>query len=370
MKSILKAMALIMCAVLLLSITGCNKQPEETTLIQQSTETSSTQQTESSATTTEDTEETEETDPVPQTTKPLVFSEGLNFEAIDKTTAKVTGLGTCTDMDIVIPEETPKGLTVVEIADKAFYESKITSVIIPESVTRIGNGAFRYCTDLESVKLYDRVSDIGTYAFSNCLNLTYFEMPGALTKISTGMFMGCLSLKSIAIPDSVTAIGSYAFRDCESLSHIDIPEGAETIGEAAFERCKSLVFVKVPESVTDLGYHAFASSGIESVQLACRGITPQSFYRCKKLRKIVIDPTVIRIECCAFSECESLTALIIPDTVEWIDIAAFSNCKALSTVVVPEYIVGSNKSEVFGGCSGIITINGKAPKDYFDNWVY
>ena len=79
---------------------------------------------------------------------------------------------------------------------------------------------------------------------------------------------------------------------------------------------------------------------------------------------------MIRIECSAFSSCESIIDLNIPDTVEWVDVGAFSNCTSLTTVTVPQEILGNNKSEVFGGCKGIISVNGKSPKEYFDNWIY
>ena len=373
MKIFARFTALILSVLMLANIAACSEKPAETSQSQTSAVTTETraqteQTTSAIASETSEDEETVPTFTIPEA--PGKNSEGLMFEAIDKTTAKVTGLGTCTDTKVVIPCETPEGLTVVQIADKAFIESNVTEVIVPETVTSIGNHAFRYCANLTSVRLTDHITSIGSFAFSNCLNLTYFVMPAGITKISNSMFMGDLSLKTIIIPDSVTDIGNFAFRDCQSLNAIDIPEGVTSIGEGAFERCKSLEFVKIPESVIYFGHHAFSSSGLVSLQLDCRLITAYAFYRCRKLEKVVFSDKVVRIECGAFSSCEAIVDLAIPDSVEWIDVGSFANCTSLTTVVVPQETVGNNKSEVFGGCKGVLSVNGKSPKEYFDNWVY
>ncbi len=95
---------------------------------------------------------------------------------------------------------------------------------IPDSVTSIGNYAFRNCTSLSSVTIGDSVTSIGTSAFEGCISLSSVTIGDSVTSIGTGAFEGCISLSSVTIPDSVTSIGHGAFFVCsnlESISFID-----------------------------------------------------------------------------------------------------------------------------------------------------
>ena len=96
----------------------------------------------------------------------------------------------------------------------SFRNQKIESYIIPDSVTKIRDSAFEYCSSLFNIVISDSVTAIGD-----------------------GAFWGCSSLSNIVIPDSVTAIGDYAFLDCSSLSNIVIPDSVIAIGDSAFWGC-------------------------------------------------------------------------------------------------------------------------------------
>ncbi|WP_147329718.1 leucine-rich repeat protein [Segatella copri] len=96
----------------------------------------------------------------------------------------------------------------------SFRNQKLTSYVIPASVTRIGEFAFSRCESLTEVVISDSVTSIGDHAFSLCRSLTEVVIPDSVTSIGDGAFSSCESLRSVVIPDSVTSIGDWAFSYC------------------------------------------------------------------------------------------------------------------------------------------------------------
>ena len=96
----------------------------------------------------------------------------------------------------------------------SFRNQKLTSYVIPASVTRIGEFAFSRCESLTEVVISDSVTSIGDHAFSRCHSLTEVVIPDSVTSIGDGAFSFCESLRNVVIPDSVTSIGDWAFSYC------------------------------------------------------------------------------------------------------------------------------------------------------------
>ena len=148
----------------------------------------------------------------------------------------------------------------------AFRDKNATSYVIPDSVTRIGDGAFEGCTSLKSLVTPDSVTSIGGSAFENCYSLSSVVLPDSVTSIGAWAFSSCSDLADIVIPDGVTSIGNYAFCGCESLTDIVIPDSVTSIGSSAFEGCISLSSVVIPASVTRIGNGAFnACSSLSNI---------------------------------------------------------------------------------------------------------
>ena len=91
---------------------------------------------------------------------------------------------------------------------------KIKKIIIEDGVTRIGDHAFEYCSDLTSITIPNSVTSIGDWAFSGCSGLTSVTIPNSVTSIGYAAFSGCSGLTSVTIPNSVTSIGYAAFQNC------------------------------------------------------------------------------------------------------------------------------------------------------------
>lgn len=112
-----------------------------------------------------------------------------------------------TEKDVVIPSELG-GYPVAEIGTSAFYSKSITSVVIPDTVRDIGNKAFQFCDDMESVTFGNSVETIGDYAFYECIKVKSLILPDSLTTIGRDALVCSSSLKYLFVPESVTSIGS------------------------------------------------------------------------------------------------------------------------------------------------------------------
>ncbi|MDE6585127.1 MAG: leucine-rich repeat domain-containing protein [Clostridia bacterium] len=176
-------------------------------------------------------------------------TEGLEFTLSDDGTYySVTGIGTVTDTDIVIPS-TYNEKPVTAIGESAFVvfndgtpikNTNITSVVIPDSIISIDDGAFGLCTALTSITIPDSVVYIGDGAFAVCTALTILKIGNGVTTIGYAAFNNCIGLTSIILPNSVTSIGDAAFYYCSGLTNITIPDSVTSIGDDTFDGCSKL----------------------------------------------------------------------------------------------------------------------------------
>ncbi|MGN0824178.1 MAG: leucine-rich repeat protein [Candidatus Coproplasma sp.] len=292
---------------------------------------------------------------------PSVPSEGLAYTlSDDETYYSVTGIGTCTDTELVIPS-TYNDKPVKSIGKSAFSKcSSLTSVTIPDGVTSIGNYAFYNCSSLTSVTIPDSVTSIGTDAFivtayyndsNNWENGAlyigkhlikvdtsatgdYIIKDGTLT-IACSAFQNCRSLTSIEIPDSVMSIGESAFVSCSNLKKTTIPDSVTSIGAGAFVECSSLVSVTIPDSVTSIGQGMFYDcSGLTSVTIGSgvTSISENAFHFCSSLTSVTIPDSVTSIGKSAFGSCSGLTSVTIGNGVTSIGWYAFQDCYRLIEV--------------------------------------
>lgn len=128
--------------------------------------------------------------------------------------------------DVTIPSRY-QGKPVTTIGHAAFFNSAVTSVTIPDSVTSISDEAFINCPKLTNISIPNSVTYIGFSAFSSCTSLKSITLPSSLSFISGALFLGCSQLTTIHIPVSVTSIGNNAFADCPSLMTVTYP-GSKT----------------------------------------------------------------------------------------------------------------------------------------------
>ena len=256
------------------------------------------------------------------------------------------------------------------------YCSGLTSITIPDSVTRIGNQAFQGCNGLTSVTIGNSVTSIGSEAFSYCRGLTSITIGNSVTSIGDRAFSGCSGLSSVKIPDSVTSIGLSAFQGCYKLvevinnSSLNIVKGSSGfggVGQYALNVKKGgaseivnkdgYLFYTYDNTNYLLGYVGsdtqltlpsyFNGQGYEIYVYAFNG--------CRGLTSVIIGNSVTSIGDSAFSGCSGLTSVIIGNSVTSIGDSAFSGCSGLTSVTIPDSVT-SIGSRAFYNCSGLTSV--------------
>ena len=173
---------------------------------------------------------------------------------VDKSTGGVTINKYLGDDSIVWIPEKISGYTVTAIGNQCFEKQSLKGVVIPESVTFVGNKAFQDCKNLTSVTFKGAPAKItvGNYAFRNCEKLKSINLPAAKI-IGDSAFDSCTSLEKFSIDFGTEEIGAYCFRNCTSLKEIEIPDSVNVIGQGAFsgEHPEGMVIYCVQGSAAD-----------------------------------------------------------------------------------------------------------------------
>ena len=294
----------------------------------------------------------------------------------------------------------------------------VTNLVIPDSITEIGNNAFTGC-NIARVTIPNSVTRIKDRAFSECTGLISVTIPNSTTTIEYGAFEGCSSLKSVTIPNSVTTIEERAFYNCSSLTSITIPNSVTTIGNSAFYGCSGLTSVTIPNSVkkieygafnnctnlktvinlsnltiskgsSDYGYVAYYADVVINAPCSIEGnyifsviggintlclylgnetsivlpgsyngksyvIGEYAFKGCTSLTSVTIPECVTNIGNYAFYGCTNLTSVTIPNSVTNIGNFAFYNCTNLASVTIPNNVTNIG-NYAFYNCKSITSI--------------
>ena len=296
-------------------------------------------------------------------------SEGLEYSLnSDGNGYTVTGIGTCTDKELIISSEY-NAKPVTRIGLEAFRVcTGLKSVIIPNSVTSIGDSAFYGCTGLKSVTIPDSVTSIGRSAFYGCTGLKSATIPNSVTSIGESAFEGYTGLTNVTIPNSVTSIGNYAFYNCTGLTSITIPDSVTSIGRSAFSGCTELKSVTIGKRVTSIGDYAFYNcTGLTTVNWNATACTSAGSYNnpifidCSNLATVNIGDNVKIIPSYAFEGCRGLTSITIPNSVTRIGESAFRSCTGLTNVTIPNSVTSIGE-KVFYNCRGLTNINFEGTK--------
>ena len=265
----------------------------------------------------------------------------------------------------------------------------MTSIIIPNTVTSIGNSAFRGCSGLKTIIIPNSVTSIGNYAFSGS-GLTSITLSNSLSSIGDGAFNEC-NFTTITIPKSVTSIGASPFSKCLSLKEIlveegntayssinsslfnkevtqiisvpcalrgsfEIPNTVMDIGDYTFSGSR-FTTITIPNSVSSIGKGAFENCNVTTITLpnGISVIKENTFEYCISLETINILGPVTSIGSYAFNRCRNLTSISLPNSLSVIENSAFSDCSNLTSINIPNAVT-SIGSMAFYGCRNLTSV--------------
>jgi len=326
--------------------------------------------------------------------------------SIWKCSNSITKVGTINEKKA--PEEVPEkvswnlkdnvltisGKGVMDSYDKAskqpWYKEKdkITSVVIEDGITEIGNFDFYGLTNLKNISIADSVKKIGDYAFKNCTALTDIQLPKKLTNIGESAFYGCSGLKEVIFPETLKKINAYAFARCTGIQKIAFEGDAPAIQDNAFLSVKAAVD-HPKENATWTGDKKQNYGGKlrwdqsepweikddhilkindDSIMTDYDSVTKTPWYGNRDdITGVEIADGVTKIGTNAFYGFNNLTSVKIPDSVTSIGGYAFKNCGKLTDIALPKDLKKLGES-AFYGCTGLTKIN--IPEGIYTVWAY
>lgn len=145
----------------------------------------------------------------------------------------------------------------IEICDRAFEYTNLTSMILPESITRISKWAFFCSRKLETINLPNSIDVIDSYAFYGCSALTDITLPNNITRIGQDAFNGCKKINISSVPETVSRIAFGLFEGCTSITNFVFHKNISIISDYVFNGCSALTtitFEGTPESIEDKAF--------------------------------------------------------------------------------------------------------------------
>ena len=256
--------------------------------------------------------------------------------------------------DITIPSKVKSdGITyqVTSIGAEAFYASAITSVIIPKTVSSIGDDAFYYTDNLTSLTFNEGLVTIGANAFASATAITSIDIPITVTTIGQGAFDGCSQLASVTFHEGLTTISADAFSSCSSLLSAILPNSVTSIEDNAFYDCSSLVDAYIGHNLSSIGYDVFAGCTNVSIVWNVKGehsLTPLATNY--DVPSIIFGEDVTMIPDGFCEDMTSLSSILFPANITRIPTNMFYGCTSLTSINMPSSVTSIGQS-AFDGCS-------------------
>ncbi len=253
------------------------------------------------------------------------------------------------------------------------YHKEITTVVIQDGVTHIGNNAFWFLNNLTAVTIPKSVTTIGDNAFSSCSSLTSITFPGDVTDIGKSAFSSCNAITKIKLDSTTTVpeLRDYALDGCSSNMKVVVPPEMKEdylTAEGWWANHKDKI---VPAKTTSghCSYDGQLGSAISWTldndgKLTISGSGDMRnykydvyspFYNDDRIKNVVISDGITRIGKYTFEGCRSLESITIPDSVNLIGYSSFGNCSSLQGITVSSN-VRRIRAHAFSGCTSLSNV--------------
>ena len=275
-------------------------------------------------------------------------------------------------------------------ANSFYFNSKTTSVTLPEGLESIGSTAFFFARNIKTLHIPDSVKTIGSMAFNgvasapltlpsslefigdsafNMSGVVDGDIPNTVTYIGEKAFFNCTGLTTISLPSSVETYGANIFYGCANVTYVELPQDMEKIPSGLLWNCTGLKRIYIPSSVKTIGNAAFYGSGLEKLNLpdGLKKIDQWAFCS-TKLKEIIIPDSVETIGFNAFIYCEGVQNCYVGSGVKSIGKDAFyfwNNKYEDQTGVMHAATTETAKLLRYSGYGHEILINGAPYTSYF-----
>lgn len=309
-----------------------------------------------------------------------------------------------TGVTVINVPEKYKGKPVIEIASGAFSGQnnpaieEIVEINVPKSVTKIQNGAFTGCLNLQKIVLPfvgESADGTGATYFGHVFGAKSYMQNSSVVQqrlktveiiggenIDDNAFYYCTNLTSIVLHDGVKTVGEKAFHYCSGLTELTIPAGVTEIGAGALYNCKNLESLSVPflggnPNDTKNGFLGYVFGAgmysqnsnyvpvlLKSVNVFGGKIGEGAFYYCSSLMNITLPKGLTEIGPSAFRNCTILNSIQIPDTVTAIGASAFRECYAITQITLPKALTAVG-NYAFTDCAKLEAIVFNDPSNWY-----
>lgn len=295
----------------------------------------------------------------------------LNYRTVDTSGVydvngdciEITGLEDKHEAGFKIPS-TIDGKSVISIAGHAFQLEDIYEIIIPASVTNIGDSAFSGCTTLKTIAFEgDGLTSIGEYAFAHT-GLSEVVVPDSVTEIGQYAFSGNTKLVTVELGDDIIESAPYLFNNCTALKTVTLSSDFKVLGIGTFAGCSSLETFAMPSKVTVIRPYAFNNcTSLKTINLGTASITgigSYAFAGCSSLEAFTFPATLTQISDYGFYGCTSLKNVVLPVSLTTFGAHIFAKCTSLESL----------KLTYGGGIQSVYTLFTKITGDNGDIYTF